>query len=233
VGRPAAPVDAYTGATGWFALAGYEGLVAEGAFSMLKVRDRRDRGADDVTAVQIVREAVGPEVALVADYNQGLTLDQALPRCHALEGLGLVWIEEPLRYDDLSGHARLARDLVTPVSLGENFYGPRAMDAAIRAEACDVVMPDLMRIGGVTGWLRAAALADVARVPMSSHLYPEISAHVLAVTPTAHWLEWQDWADPILTEPFRIAEGHLHVPNRPGNGVAWEEEAVDHYLLRG
>lgn len=79
-------------------------------------------------------------------------------------------------------------------------------------------MPDLMRIGGVSGWLRAAAIADAAGVPMSTHLYPEIAAHLMRVTPTAHWLEWQDWSHPILAEPFQVRDGHLPIPDRPGAG---------------
>jgi mandelate racemase len=90
-------------------------------------------------------------------------------------------------------------------------------------------MPDLMRIGGVTGWLRAAAIAAGAGIPMSSHLYPETTAHLMRVTETAHWLEWQDWADPIVAEPFEVKDGHLIVANRPGNGLAWNEDAVKRY----
>jgi mandelate racemase len=204
-------------------------LLAEGGFTALKVRVGRAVAADDIAAVRRVREAAGDEVALVADYNQGLARGEALPRCRALDAQGLTWIEEPLRYDDLDGHARLARDIVTPVMLGENFYGPRAMQEAIRAQACDLVMPDLMRIGGVTGFLQAAAIADVAGIPMSSHLYPEVSSHLLSVTPTRQWLEWQDWAHPVLAHPFEIRSGELHLPDVPGNGLEWDEDAVAHY----
>jgi mandelate racemase len=204
-------------------------LLAEGGFTALKVRVGRERAADDIAAVRCVREAVGDQVTLVADYNQGLTLSDALERCRALDAEGLGWIEEPLRYDDLDGHARLARDLGTPVMLGENFYGPRTMQDAIRAQACDLVMPDLMRIGGITGWLQAAAIAGTAGIPMSSHLYPEVSGHLLRVTPTRHWLEWQDWAHPVLAHPFEIRSGELHMPDVPGNGLEWDEGAVAHY----
>jgi mandelate racemase len=206
-------------------------LLAEGGFTALKVRVGRPSAADDIAAVKRVRAAVGDGVTLVADYNQGLDRGEALPRCRVLDGEGLAWIEEPLRYDDLDGHARLARDIVTPVMLGENFYGPRAMAEAIRAQACDLVMPDLMRIGGVTGFLQAAAVADVASVPMSSHLYPEVSGHLLRLTPTRHWLEWQDWAHPVLARPFEIRSGELHLPHVPGNGLAWDEDAVAHYQV--
>src|SRR6202020_925174 len=204
-------------------------LLAEGGFTALKVRVGRDRAAEDLEAVRRVRTAVGSEVTLVADYNQGLALGDALERCRALDGEGLTWIEEPLRYDDLDGHARIARDITTPVMLGENFYGPRAMHEAIRVQACDLVMPDLMRIGGVTGWLQAAAVADVAGLPMSSHLYPEVSGHLMRVTPTRQWLDWQDCADPVLAEPFQVRNGTLVVRDVPGNGLEWDEDAVNHY----
>jgi mandelate racemase len=204
-------------------------LLAEGGFTALKIRVGRDRAAADIAAIRLVRKAVGDEVALVADYNQGLSLDQALERGRALDGEGLTWIEEPLRYDDLDGHARLAADLATPVMLGENFYGPRALYEAVRARACDLVMPDLMRIGGVTGWRQAAAIAEVTGLPLSSHLYPEVSAHLLRVTPTAHWLEWQDWAHPVLARPFEVRDGLLYPPAVAGNGLEWDESAVAHY----
>ena len=87
-------------------------------------------------------------------------------------------------------------------------------------------MPDFMRIGGVTGWLRAAAIAGAAGIPMSTHLYPEVGAHVMRVTETAHWLEWQDWADPILQQPYEIRGGLLHIPDVPGVGLEWNEDAV-------
>ena len=90
-------------------------------------------------------------------------------------------------------------------------------------------MPDLMRIGGVTGWLRAAAVAGAAGTPMSSHLYPEFAAHLMRVTETAHWLEWQDWAHPVLIEPFELQNGHLNIPSAPGSGIRWNEEAVKRY----
>ena len=207
-------------------------LLAEGGFTALKVRVGRAFAADDLAAVRRVRAAVGDRITLVADYNQGLDLGEALQRCRALDGEGLTWIEEPMRYDDLTGHARLARDIGTPVMLGENFYGPRAMHEAIQAQACDLVMPDLMRIGGVTGWLQAAAIADAAGLPMSSHLYPEVSGHLLRVTPTRHWLEWQDWAHPVLARPFEVRSGELYLPDVPGNGLEWDEDAVAHYAAQ-
>ena len=201
-------------------------LREEGGFAGLKLRLGRERMRDDLAAVETVRRAVGDDMHLMVDFNQGLHRGEALQRCHALDDLGLDWIEEPLVYDDLDGFALLADQLKTPIQIGENFYGPRDLHRALAARACDLVMPDFMRIGGVTGWLKAAAVAGAAGVPMSTHLYPEVAAHAMRVTETAHWLEWQDWADPILQQPYAIKDGRLHIPDVPGTGLDWNEDAV-------
>ena len=205
-------------------------LCAEGGFTGLKLRLGRDRPSEDVATIEAVRAAVGDDVALMVDYNQGLDLAGALARCRQIDDLGLAWIEEPIVYDNFDGCRRLAADLRTPLQIGENFYGPRDLATAIRMEACDLVMPDFMRIGGVTGWLRAAAIAGAAGIPVSTHLYPEVAAHVMRVTETAHWLEWQNWADPILRQPFRVEDGLLHLPDVPGVGIDWDEDAVAAHL---
>jgi mandelate racemase len=198
----------------------------EGEFTGLKLRLGRERPSDDLASVEAVRNAVGDEMHLMVDFNQGLNLAEALHRCHMIDGLGLAWIEEPIVYDNLDGYAQLAGELKTPIQMGENFYGPREMNKALQKKACDLVMPDFMRIGGVTGWMRAAAIAGAAGIPMSTHLYPEIAAHVMRVTETAHWLEWQDWADPVLQRPFRLAGGELNIPDVPGVGLEWNEEVI-------
>jgi mandelate racemase len=198
----------------------------EGGFTGLKLRLGRDRIADDLATLESVRKSVGKDMHLMVDFNQGLNLAEALQRCHMIDDHGLAWIEEPIVYDNLDGYAQLAAELKTPLQIGENFYGPREMHKALQKKACDLVMPDFMRIGGVTGWLRAAAIAGAAGVPMSTHLYPEVAAHVMRATETAHWLEWQDWADPVLQRPYEIKDGMLHIPDSPGVGLEWNEEAV-------
>ena len=203
----------------------------EGGFTGLKLRLGRECIADDLATLDAVRKAVGDGIQLMVDFNQGLTLAEALQRCHMIDDHGLAWIEEPIVYDNLDGYARLAAELKTPLQIGENFYGPREMHKALQRGACDLVMPDFMRIGGVTGWMRAAAIAGSAGIPMSTHLYPEVAAHVMRVTETAHWLEWQDWADPILQHPYAIRDGHLHIPNVPGVGIEWNEDAVEAHQI--
>jgi len=117
------------------------------------------------------------------------------------------------------------------VQIGENFSLPEAMEEALRRDACDYVMPDLERIGGVSGWRRAAAIAAQRGIPMSSHLFPETSAHLLAATPTAHWLEYVDWAGAILEEPLAIEDGSAIPSKRPGTGITWDRDAVERYRI--
>ena len=131
----------------------------------------------------------------------------------------------------LDGRA-LARALKTPIQIGENFSLPAAMAVAIGQGAADYVMPDLERIGGITGWRQAAELAAVNRMQMSSHLFPEVSAHLLAATPTCHFLEYVDWANVLVEEPLAIVNGEAIVPQRPGNGMVWNKQAVEHYRMR-
>lgn len=138
----------------------------EGGFSGLKLRLGRDRPRDDIVTVEAVRRAVGDNMHLMVDFNQGLDMAEALRRCHMIDDLGLTWIEEPIVYDNLDGYARLTAELKTPIQIGENFYGPRDLHKALQKKACDFVMPDFMRIGGVTGWLRAASIAGAAGVPV-------------------------------------------------------------------
>ena len=129
----------------------------------------------------------------MVDYNQSLTPAEAIERLRRLDDEGLAWFEEPTLAHDYQGHARIARELNTPVQCGENWWGPLDVRQAIEAQASDYVMVDVMKIGGVTGWLHASSLAAAHGIPLSSHLWPEVSAQLLCATPTAHWLEYADW----------------------------------------
>ena len=203
-----------------------EALVAEGEFQGLKLRLGREHVKDDLGVIRAVRECVGDHVKLMVDFNQGLSLGDALHRCQRLDDEDLYWFEEPVAYNNLDGYVLLAKKLKTPVQLGENFYGPRELHRALSLQAGHYVMPDLMRIGGVSGWLRAVPLAAALGVEVSTHLYPEVAGHLMRITETAHWLEWQDWANPILAQPFELKKSRLIVPDRPGCGIEWDENAV-------
>ena len=202
-----------------------------GGFKALKLRLGYATLEADLAAVRAVRARIPADVVVLVDYNQALSVQEAVRRGRALDGEGIEWIEEPIRHDDFAGCAEIARALATPVQLGENFSQVHDMERALAARSCDLVMPDLERIGGVSGWLRAGDLAHKHRMRMSSHLYPEVSAHLLAVTPTAHWLEYVDWANAVLAEPLRIEDGYAVVSERPGNGLDWDADAVRRYRM--
>ncbi len=215
------------GLMGTEALAKEADELLEGGFRGVKLRLGYPTLDEDLVAVKTVQARLPKGIELMVDYNQALSVDEALARGRALDDKGLTWIEEPIRHDDYRGAARLAAELATPIQIGENFSQPFAMEEAIASKACDLVMPDLERIGGVTGWMRAAEVAAAARMKMSSHLFPEVSVHLLAVTPTCDWLEYVDWAAAILKEPVRVVDGEIGIADRPGNGLEWDARAVE------
>jgi mandelate racemase len=199
---------------------------ARAGFRAIKTKIGYPTLEEDLRILRALRLAVGPGVQIMVDYNQGLTVPEALRRMQALEGEGVAWVEEPTLQEDLRGHAEIRRRARLPVQMGENWCGPEEMQRALDAGACDLAMPDAMKIGGVTGWQRAAALAQSHGIPMSSHIFPEVSAHLLPVTPTAHWLERMDLAAPVLARPLPFVDGNAVTGDEPGSGIAWNEDAV-------
>jgi mandelate racemase len=187
--------------------------------------------ATDVEVIRAAQRAGGGDLVVLVDYNQSLSVPEAIARGRVLDGEGIGWIEEPITADDFVGHARVAHEVATPIQLGENWWGTHDMAKSLAAGASDYVMVDAMKIGGVSGWLRAAALAEPAGVRVSSHLFPELSAHLLAVTPTVHWLEWLDLASPVLQQPLQVEGGYAVAADTPGTGIAWDEEAVGRFLI--
>jgi len=186
---------------------------------------------EDLDVIRAIRGAVGPEMAIMVDYNQSLLPATAVERLRAIDDEGLTWIEEPVLAHDFEGHAHVAREIRTPIQCGENWWGPHDVRAAIQHRASDFIMPDVMKIGGVTGWLRSAALAQAYSIPVSNHLWPEISAQLMCLTPTAHYLEYADWWNPIVAEPLRVERGIASASTAPGTGVLWNEAALARYSV--
>ena len=226
--RPIAAYDSHSMDGLELGLARARQAVAQG-FGAIKTKIGYATLAEDLAIVRALRGAIGPDVQLMVDYNQGLTVPEAVRRIHALQDEGVAWVEEPTLQEDYAGHACIRQQVRLPIQMGENWCGPDEMAKALAAGACDLAMPDAMKIGGVTGWLRAAALAQVHGVPMSSHIFQEVSVHLLAVTPTAYLLERMDLAGPVLAEPLAFTGGAATPPAVPGTGIAWNEEAVQRH----
>jgi len=204
--------------------AALEHSVAQG-FGGLKIKLGGGDLAHDLRTVREVRRIVGDRVALMVDYNQSLAPNEAIRRIRALEEFALEWVEEPVLAEDLQGHAWVRAQTRLPIQTGENWWFPRDAQRALSAEACDRMMPDLMKIGGITGWLSVMGLARAASMPVSSHLFIEASAHVLAVTPTCDWLEFMDFGSPVLQTPSQLVQGGV-IAQGPGLGIVWDEAAV-------
>lgn len=203
--------------------------VAQG-FTGIKIKLGGSDLAHDIDTVREVRRIIGDATALMVDYNQSLDPGEAIRRIRALETFDLEWVEEPVVAEDVQGHARVRSATRLPIQTGENWWFPRDAERAVAAGSCDRMMPDLMKIGGITGWLGVAGLAQAASIPVSSHLFVEASAHVLAVTPTCDWLEFMDFGSSILQSPCRPERGFV-VARGPGLGIDWDEGAVDRYLV--
>ena len=184
--------------------------------------------ANDKRVVRGVRELIGPDIALMIDFNQSLDPEEARRRINRLAACDLTWVEEPVPQENLTGHARVREGSPIPIQAGENWWFPRGFAEAIAARASDFIMPDLMKVGGITGWLRVAGQADAASIPMSSHLFAEASSHALAVTPTAHWLEYLDLAYAVLAQPVEVVDGSV-TARGPGLGITWNETAIAKY----
>jgi mandelate racemase len=199
-------------------------------FRGIKIKGGDGDLANDERVVKAVRDLIGPDVALMLDFNQSLDPSEASRRIERLADYDLHWIEEPVPAENLQGHANVRANSPISIQSGENWWFPRGFAEAIAAGASDFIMPDLMKVGGVTGWLRVAGQAEAASVPMSSHLFAEASAHMLAVTPTAHWIEYLDLARAIVAEPVEIVDGTITARGQ-GLGLAWDEAAVAKYLV--
>jgi mandelate racemase len=186
---------------------------------------------EDIAVIRAIRAAIGDEIAIMVDYNQCLAPVEAIGRLRILDDLGLTWVEEPTLANDYAGHALIARNARVPIQCGENWWGTQDLQHAIDAHASDYVMLDVMKIGGVSGWLRAAALTETNQLSVSSHLWPELSAQLLCSTPTAHWLEYADWWNPILSRPLDVIDGMAVPGTEPGAGVDWNETVVHRFLV--
>lgn len=183
----------------------------------------------EVERVQMVRESIGDEIALMADANQRWTVKQALDIGGRLERYHLFWLEDVVAHDDIPGQARVAAGLTTPLAAGEYHYGVSPFRALLEAGAVDVVMIDLVRVGGVTPWLKVAGMAAAFHRPVVSHLLPEMAVHLVAGVSNGLTVEYMPWTLRLFQETPRLEGGHLVVPQRPGWGLTVDEQAIKQY----
>ncbi len=210
-------IDALQAEASGFVAAGFRAVKMRVAVGPLPATEAR---------VRAVREAIGPDIKLMADANQQLTAEQAIRMGRMLEAYDLTWFEEPLPAWDLAGVARVAAALDTPIASGETEYARYGFRTMLELQSADILMPDLQRVGGVTEFIRVAHLAAAFDVPVSSHLFSEMSLSVLAGLENATWLEHMPWLAPLYRETIELVDGAAVVPDRPGWGFTLDHARV-------
>ena len=202
-------------------------------YAGLKLKIGQADPAKDVALIEAARSVCGADFPLMADFNQSLSVAEATRRILQMDDLGLAWFEEPTDAKNVAGHSRIAQAARTPISLGENWHSPLEAAQNIRSGAADLAMPNIIAIGGISAWLKTAAIAEIHGVPVSGHSYPEISTNLLPLTTMAHWLEHADIFDDLFLNPVKPVNGTLAASELPGFGIAWDEAVVARSLLQG
>lgn len=185
----------------------------------------------DLPRIRAIRKAIGDKIALMVDANQAMTAPDAIRLAGAMENQGISWFEEPLPAYDLAHLAEVAQALAMPIAAGENEYTRYGFRRMIEARAADILMPDLQRVGGVSEFLKVGALAASYDLPVSSHLFPELSLQLMAALPNATLLEHVDWFAPLYDEPMELAAGQFTLSQRPGWGVSFDKRALTHFKI--
>jgi L-talarate/galactarate dehydratase len=187
--------------------------------------------AASVERVRVMREAIGPDVDLMCDINQLWTVNHAIEVGRRIEPYHLFWLEDPVAHDDYPGLARVADALTAPIAAGEYHYGIVPFRHLLEARSIDVVMIDLLRVGGITQWMKVAGMAEAFNLPVVSHLIPEIHVHLVAAVPNGLTVEYMPWTLRLFEETPAIEAGQLLVPRKPGLGLAFDQAAIKRYQV--
>ncbi|NND83229.1 MAG: mandelate racemase/muconate lactonizing enzyme family protein [Gammaproteobacteria bacterium] len=200
-------------------------------FRGMKVRVGSGNIKYDVARVAAVREAVGPDIELMADVNQALRPKQAIRLGDELEEYHLLWLEEPVAAHDLEGHAKVTASIVTPVASGETEYTRFGMQQMINVEACDVLMPDLQRIGGYSEMLKVAHIASAHNIKISTHVFTEHSLCIAGAAYNCISVEHMPWLGVMFNESMEMRDGEIIIPQRPGTGFTFNWDALDEFII--
>jgi L-alanine-DL-glutamate epimerase-like enolase superfamily enzyme len=185
--------------------------------------------AASIERVRVMRESIGPDIDLMCDINQLWNVNQAIEIGRRIEPYHLFWLEDPTAHDDFPGLARIADALATPIAAGEYHYGIVPFRHLLEARAIDIVMIDLLRVGGITQWMKVAGMAEAFNLPVVSHLVPEIHVHLIAAIPNGLTVEYMPWSLRLFEETPKLEHGQLVVPSKPGLGLAFDQAAIKRY----
>jgi L-alanine-DL-glutamate epimerase-like enolase superfamily enzyme len=184
-----------------------------------------------IERVRVVREAIGQDVDLMCDINQLWSVNHAIEVGRRIEPYHLFWLEDPIAHDDYAGLARVADALTTPIAAGEYHYGIVPFRHLLETRSIDIVMIDVLRVGGITQWMKVAGMAEAFNLPVVSHLVPEIHVHLIAAIPNGLTVEYMPWSLRLFEETPALQSGQLVVPARPGLGLAFDQAALKRFQL--
>ena len=187
--------------------------------------------AASVERVRVMRESIGPDIDLMCDINQLWSVNQAIEVGRRIEPYHLFWLEDPTTHDDYPGMARIADALTTPIAAGEYHYGIVPFRHLLEHRSIDVVMIDLLRVGGITQWMKVAGMAEAFNLPVVSHVVPEMHLHLIAAVPNGLTVEYMPWMLKLYEETPAIEKGQLVLPSKPGLGLKFDEKAVAAYRV--
>ena len=187
--------------------------------------------AASVERVRVMRESIGPDIDLMCDINQLWSVNQAIEVGRRIEPYHLFWLEDPTTHDDYPGMARIADALTTPIAAGEYHYGIVPFRHLLEHRSIDVVMIDLLRVGGITQWMKVAGMAEAFNLPVVSHLVPEIHVHLVAAIPNGLTVEYMPWTLNLYDQTPPIEGGQLVVPKKPGLGLAFDQAAMKRFQI--
>jgi L-alanine-DL-glutamate epimerase-like enolase superfamily enzyme len=187
--------------------------------------------AASVERVRVMRESIGPDIDLMCDINQLWSVNQAIEVGRRIEPYHLFWLEDPTTHDDYPGMARIADALTTPIAAGEYHYGIVPFRHLLEHRSIDIVMIDLLRVGGITQWMKVAGMAEAFNLPVVSHLVPEIHVHLVAAIPNGLTVEYMPWTLSLYEQTPPIEGGQLVVPKKPGLGLAFDQAAMKRFQI--
>ena len=187
--------------------------------------------ARELERIRVLREGIGEDIDLMCDINQLWNVNQAIEVGRRLEEYHLFWLEDVVAHDDYQGLARVADALTTPIAAGEYHYGITPFRHLLEARSIDIVMIDLLRVGGITQWRKVAGMAEAFNLPVVSHLVPEIHVQLMAAIPNGLTVEYMPWTLRLFEETPELDDGEIVVPQKPGLGLKFNEEVVKQYQV--
>ena len=205
--------------------------IVERGFKAMKMGMGGQNPEEELERARIVRDAIGYDIDLMVDINQGWTPYHAIRMGRKLEPYGFYWLEDPVNHQDISGSAEVAAALDMPVCAGEYHYGKEPFLGLLNARAMDIVMIDILRVGGITQWRKVVALAETFNVQVVNHLMPEVAVHLLAGAPNGLTVEYMPWSLPLFKETPTVENGEMVLSHEPGLGLELDEQAIRKWIV--